>query len=192
MRLARYYYEWCVFGTVVAMVVGAAAMWVIDEWACKSIDAIAPGYFAGRFSGYARHSTPEHDAPRKMGRSDLKVNSDIGGAIACASTTAILLSLRLGGVGWVVLANVIVLASAAVGGCVGGGIGYLVSHYSPDYLRGLYPVGGEPWFNPLHVGTGLGIARGLLVGLAAGAVGVLAVSWLRRRSLVVPQSTPPA
>jgi hypothetical protein len=181
-----------VTGVFAALVVGAVAMSVIGEWAFEYIDAHAPGYFAGRFSWAATHTTAEFDAPRKMGWGELKFHSDIGGAVACASTTAILLLLRLGSVKWVILANVIVLASAVVGGCVGGGIGYLLGRYSPDSLRGLYPMGGEPWFDPLHVGIGLGIARGLLVGLAAGVLGVLAVSWHRKRSRVVPQSKSPA
>lgn len=68
----------------------------------------------------------------------------------------------------------IVVASSACAGAVGGLIGFVLGRYAPGYYWAVFGSGADPWFNPVQVGTGLGITQGLVAGLIVGSVVVLA------------------
>lgn len=67
---------------------------------------------------------------------------------------------------------------AAGGALIGMGVGALV----PDYYRNLFRHGHEPHFDPVMVGTGLGLTQGALIGTAAGVIVVVALVWQHVRT----------
>lgn len=72
--------------------------------------------------------------------------------------------------------RIIILSGFAFG--LGGGlIGYTLGVLLPNYYRGAFRNGREPWFDPVAAGVGLGLSQGLMFGLLLGAVVVLAVAW---------------
>ncbi len=166
----------------VATVVGGFVFMQVGEGVYAFIDAYAPGYFPGCYSGLIRHSQPGFDAPRKIAWGQLLFNSGMCGAACLGSVTLLVLGLRLGGAVSVFRAYLIICLSGLAGACAGGGAGYLLGVAVPGYYRGVFRAGGEAWFDPLQVGVGLGVSQGLLVGLAVGAVVVVAVAWYRSRA----------
>jgi hypothetical protein len=52
---------------------------------------------------------------------------------------------------------------------------------APGYYRGVYSSGRDPWFDPVAVGTGLGLTQGVTCGLFVGGVVVFSVAWYNAR-----------
>jgi hypothetical protein len=73
----------------------------------------------------------------------------------------------------------------------GGAIGYGLATFAPGYYRGVFPSGGEAWFDPVVVGLGLGLTQGLICGLFLGGVVVLAVAWYNARRGSLALGFPP-
>jgi hypothetical protein len=71
----------------------------------------------------------------------------------------------------------IIIASALCFAVGGAAIGYTIGVTTPGYYRAVFASGKEPWFQPTHVGFGLGLTQGLIAGVIVGSVVVLAVSW---------------
>ena len=76
-------------------------------------------------------------------------------------------------------ALIVILLTTALCGAGGTLVGYLLGTYSPGYYRAVFGNGNDPAFDPVSVGTGLGLTQGLMAGLTIGAVVVLAAA-LRR------------
>lgn len=171
----------CVALGLVAAAVGGLAFMQVGELVFAFTDAFAPGFFPGCYSGLIQYSSTEFDAPRKHAWADMVGGSALCGAACIGSVTLLIRGLRLGGAGAVLRAYLVVCLSGLAGACAGCGVGYLLGAAAPGYYRGVFPVGGEAWFNPLHVGVGLGVSQGLLVGLVAGALVAVAASWRRAR-----------
>lgn len=67
-----------------------------------------------------------------------------------------------------------VLLSMALGGVIGGGIGYAVGRFFPDALRVQFRHAAQPEVDPVQVGTGIGIPQGVMLGAVVG-LGITAV-----------------
>lgn len=75
-----------------------------------------------------------------------------------------------------------IIAGAALGfGAVGGLVGATLGPVAPAYYRGIFQGGDQPDFDPVQVGLGLGVSRGLICGVLAGVAVVLAAAWTARR-----------
>jgi hypothetical protein len=67
---------------------------------------------------------------------------------------------------------------------VGGGlIGYGLGAFAPDYYHSTFGHGPQVQLNPVALGLGLGVTQGLICGLVAGSVVVLAVAWANSRQV---------
>lgn len=77
---------------------------------------------------------------------------------------------------------VIALAFSSAGALVGGVIGWALGMYTPDVYRAWFSTesNGRP-LDPAQIGTGLGIAQGLILGFVLGCVVLLATA-IRARS----------
>ncbi len=172
----------CVALGLVAVVIGGLAFMQVGEVVYAFTDEFAPGFFPGCYSDLIQYSSPGFDAPRKIAWGDMLFSSATCGAACIGSVTFLIPGFRLGGAMSVLRAYLIVCIGGLAGACAGGGVGYLLGVAVPGYYRGVFRAGGEPWFDPLQVGIGLGVSQGLLAGLAVGAVVVVAVVWYRARA----------
>ena len=80
-----------------------------------------------------------------------------------------------------------VAVSAVVCGAVGMGLGLAIGRWAPDSYRAVFERGHGPWMNrpldPEQIGIGLGLAQGVLIGIAVGVVVVGLVTWYEIRTL---------
>lgn len=74
-------------------------------------------------------------------------------------------------------AVVTVLASTLLLAAVGGGIGFLLGRFVPDYYRGMFRDGYAPHFDPVSVGLGQGLTQGMAGGVVVGLVIVALLCW---------------
>lgn len=91
-------------------------------------------------------------------------------AIRIARLRALMTQLKV-----CLVVNIGGLLGAVVGGC----FGLLLGSFRPDYYRRMFLSGGETWFDPVHVGVGLGIHQGIPIGLIIG--GCTVVCWIIER-----------
>lgn len=75
---------------------------------------------------------------------------------------------------------VIIVACGMGFGAAGGLLGLALGVGAPAYYRGVFGRGNEPSFSPVQVGLGLGTTQGLIIGVAVGAVVVIAGSMENR------------
>jgi hypothetical protein len=163
---------------------------VLAGRACEVIDREAPAYWPAAYPWAVERSAPGFDFPRKLGRGILLIQSCQWGFWVFGTLTAVVVVGRWGGVMFLLTAYLLVGASAVLGAVAGGLIGYGMGAALPGYYRGVFASGREPWFDPVHVGVGLGITQGLLAGLAVGAVVVLAWALVRSRGGLVGKRPP--
>ena len=80
---------------------------------------------------------------------------------------------------------VTVAACAVICGAVGMALGLAIGRWAPDAYRAVFewrgPSPGPP-LDPEQIGMGLGLAQGVLVGVAAGAAVVGLVTWYEIRT----------
>jgi hypothetical protein len=162
-----------------AAVIGAFVFMEVGEVLYSFTYEFAPGFFPGCYPSLIYHNVPGFDAPRKMAWGDVLFSSSICGATCIGSVTLLIRGFHLGGAMSILRAYLIVFLSGIAGACFGGMVGYVMAVVLPGYYRGVFRAGGEVWFDPVQVGLGLGVTQGLLIGLALGAVVVLAVAWYR-------------
>jgi hypothetical protein len=77
----------------------------------------------------------------------------------------------------------IILTGALGFALVGGGIGFLIGTFAPDYYYATFqmarwPTG--PSFDPVQAGLGLGITQGFVGGTVVGVLVVLAIALAQR------------
>ena len=72
------------------------------------------------------------------------------------------------------------LPFGVVGSVIGGVAGFLLGHFLPGYYRSLF-WNGEPNFDAVQVGIGLGVAEGLQIGLVAGVIVGLVIVFIKTR-----------
>ena len=69
---------------------------------------------------------------------------------------------------------VFVVATGSAFGIAGGLIGAVIGSLAPSYYRTVFSSGGNPDFDPLQIGVGLGTSQGLVIGTAVAVALVLA------------------
>ncbi|MBI1337579.1 MAG: hypothetical protein GC164_11520 [Phycisphaera sp.] len=87
-----------------------------------------------------------------------------------------------------VIKAIATIAGTTAGATLLGGIGgYLRGVYNPGYYRNVFYQGHHPAFDPVQVGTGLGIEQGAITGLVIGVLVVAIVAWydLKRARLAI-------
>lgn len=77
---------------------------------------------------------------------------------------------------------VITIISGVVFGCLGGGAGWLLGSFAPDYYRLVFRIPPEVRIDPAQAGLGLGVTQGVGTGLLIGLVIVVAVAWYNSRT----------
>lgn len=77
----------------------------------------------------------------------------------------------------VIKALATIAGTTAVATLLGGFGGYLRGVYNPGYYRSIFLQGHHPGFDPVQVGTGLGIEQGAIAGLVVGILVVAIVAW---------------
>jgi F0F1-type ATP synthase assembly protein I len=76
-----------------------------------------------------------------------------------------------------------VLTCTIAGALFGAGIGYMLGRFAPAYYRSVFRNGNAPGFDPVQVGTGLGMTQGVALGFIAGIIIVIV---LMRRTRKAP------
>jgi hypothetical protein len=70
-----------------------------------------------------------------------------------------------------------VAACSVLFSLLGGAAGYLLGTLIPGYYRGVFRAGDLRGFDPVQVGTGLGVSQGLMGGAVVGLILVALVAW---------------
>jgi len=172
----------CTIATVVATAVGGIAFMLVGEIPYALLVEFAPGYFPGAFPVFPKDKLFTLEDARKCGWGELVGDYGVTGAVTIGATTLSLMALSLGGIMSLLRAYLIVCLSGVAGACAGAGIGYLLGTAAPGYYRAVFIAGGEAWFDPMHVGIGLGVTQGLPVGLVIGSLVVVVTAWSRSRN----------
>ena len=77
---------------------------------------------------------------------------------------------------------VTVFGSAMTGALLGLGVGAAIGRFAPNYYRSIFSNGGDPSFDPMAVGVGLGLTQGAGLGTLAGLILVALYYWYRTRT----------
>lgn len=85
-------------------------------------------------------------------------------------------------------ALVLVISMTLVFTTFGGLVGFWLGRFLPSYYRSVFKNGGEPHFDPIAVGLGLGISQGAMAGAILGIVALAIMVWRGRRSREANQS----
>jgi hypothetical protein len=185
----------CTLAASAAATVGGIAFMLAGEIPYALLVEYAPGYFAGAYPVLPEDKLFTIEDSRKFGWGDLVGAYGVTGALTFGATTLFITGLRLGGIMSLLRSYLIVCLSGIVGACVGAGIGYLLGIAAPGYYRGVLSAGAEAWFDPVHVGIGLGVTQGLPAGLVIGSIVVVVTAWSRsrgERTVGVPQPASPS
>lgn len=70
----------------------------------------------------------------------------------------------------------------AVGGVVGTAAGYAIGRHFPDALRAQFRSMREDGLDPVHVGVGIGLPQGMMLGALAGVAVVAILAWQSART----------
>jgi hypothetical protein len=81
----------------------------------------------------------------------------------------------------------VVIAASLAFAAIGGLIGFLLGTLLPAYYRSVFIHGRDPDFDPVAVGTGLGITQGFVGGAILGVLLVAVLSWFQSRTNSVGQ-----
>jgi hypothetical protein len=68
---------------------------------------------------------------------------------------------------------------------LGGGVGFLLGIFLPDYYRTIFRGGNEEGFDPLAVGIGQGLTQGLTAGAIVGVLLAVVLTWYRAKTFSV-------
>lgn len=71
---------------------------------------------------------------------------------------------------------IVVLAGIVFSG-IGGAVGRLLGIYSPEYYRTVFEEGDDPDFDPVQMGTSLGLMQGMIAGLVIAGVVIGLMIW---------------
>jgi hypothetical protein len=133
---------------------------------------LAPGYYPGVFPA----------ANRWGEAAEVGLGIGVEQGLMLGLLVGVALAIGLGWFGQLALvpstrAFAVVALCATV--FAGGGtlVGYLVGLFAPGYYRAVLSGGGQPDFNPIDVGIGLGCSQGLMLGVVVGAVVAVVVAW---------------
>lgn len=159
--------------------VGAFLFHFLGDVSLEWIDEHAPKFYIGFAPrGLNCEETPNCEYSRKLVFGSLLIYCGLCGFVSTFASTFSMIYFRLGGWMSIIRAYAIILGGGLAGGLVGWLIGYWLGSGIPEFLRGLFPWGDKPWFDPLQVGIGLGIFVGILTGLFVGAVVCVVSTWV--------------
>ena len=168
------------------MVAGCPILFaIVGGLVAAGLDGFAPGYYPGMyFQGRDRH------------------------ALGFGVTTGVLQGLMLGlpagiaivaSLGWFrqlrpkfcALALAVVATFGAGFAVAGALIGYGLGACFPDYYRVVCHGEGQPGFDAVDVGIGLGCSEGLMIGAVVGTFVAVVLAWRRTRHPPQPQGGAP-
>lgn len=75
-----------------------------------------------------------------------------------------------------------VFAFLATGGVIGTAAGYAIGRHFPDALRAQFRSMREDGLDPVHVGVGIGLPQGMMLGALAGVAVVAVLAWHSART----------
>lgn len=84
----------------------------------------------------------------------------------------------------------LILLCAVLFTALGGVVGFSVGLLAPDFYRVIIRYSEGPHFNPVQVGTGIGIVNGAFVGVAVGVALVVIQTWHLIRTSPRSSDTP--
>jgi hypothetical protein len=148
-------------GALNQYVVGNAVAWCLDQ--------VAPNW------GYTDKLTIF------TAGAELEIAMTLAGFLSYGCVYSAIFLFRQGNAMNLLRAYFILGLTGLIGGALGGIIGMLLGVCAPDYYRGVFRAHDVPGFDPLQVGLGLGVSQGIPLGLAAGAVVLIVMTWYNSR-----------